>query len=407
MAAQWYRWHASCEERAHESGWLLRNSYTQLAALPAAAARAAGLRYVTDRGPGIGRRRTGSAFRYIALGGKPIRDAETISRIRALAIPPAWTDVWICPLEDGHLQAVGRDARGRKQYLYHTRWREVRDEAKYGRLGAFGRALPRIRRRVARDLVRSGLPRDKVLATVVRLLESTFIRIGNAEYARENDSFGLTTLRERQVRVEGSQLRFKFRGKSGVPHEVALNDARLARIVRRMQELPGEELFQYIDDDGDTRAIESADVNEYLRSIAGDDFTSKDFRTWAGTLLCARALSALPPPRSPTAGGRDIKRAVEAASQMLRNTPAVCRKCYIHPRVFESYLSGRLPVAMRGRAEEAALIRLLESRANGSTERALAKPAVRARRLRLARRHAPIRRTHRRAPYRSHDGLRA
>src|SRR5438067_10386731 len=202
MAAQWYRWHASCEECPHESGHPLRKSYTQLAALPAAAARAAGLRYVTDTGPGIGRRRSGGAFRYIAPGGKPIRDAETISRIRALAIPPAWTDVWICPLEDGHLQAVGRDARGRKQYRYHTRWREVRDEAKYGRLAAFGRALPRIRRRVARDLARPGLPREKVLAAVVRLLESTFIRIGNAEYARENESFGLTTLRERQVRVQ-------------------------------------------------------------------------------------------------------------------------------------------------------------------------------------------------------------
>ena len=318
--------------------------------------------------------------------------------------------MWICPLEDGHLQAVGRDARRRKQYRYHARWREVRDEAKYGRLATFGRALPRIRRRVARDLARPGLPRDKVLAAVVRLLESTFIRIGNAEYARENESFGLTTLRERQVRVQGPRLRFKFRGKSGVPHEVALTDARLARIVRRMQELPGEQLFHYIDDDGSARAIESTDVNTYLRSIAGDDFTSKDFRTWAGTLLCARALSALPAPRSATVGRRDIRRAVEAASQVLRNTPAVCRKCYIHPRVFESYLAGRLPAAMRGRSQEAALIRLLESRTNGSSDMALAKRPIRARRLRhsthlrTTKSHVPI---PRRSPDRSHDGLRA
>jgi DNA topoisomerase-1 len=390
----------------------LRKSYTQLV-MPAAAARAAGLRYVTNAGSGIRRQRAGKAFRYIAPSGRTVRDAETLSRIRALAIPPAWSDVWICPLEDGHLQAIGRDARGRRQYRYHTRWREVRDEAKYGRLAAFGRALPRIRRRVARDLAKAGLPRDKVLATVVRLLESTFIRIGNAEYARENESFGLTTLRERQVRVEGSRLRFRFRGKSGVLHEVALTDARLARIVRRMQELPGEELFHYIDDDGDTRPIESADVNAYLRSIAGDDFTSKDFRTWAGTLLCARALSTLPQPRSATAGRRDIRRAVEAASQMLRNTPAVCRKCYIHPQVFESYLGGALQQAMRGRSEETALIELLENRARrpAGFERAEREP--RARPLRRAvkhgrhERHPPLRRSHRSRRVGSDGGLRA
>ncbi|MFN2646363.1 MAG: DNA topoisomerase IB [Burkholderiales bacterium] len=362
------------------------------------------MRYVSHASPGIRRQRVGSGFRYLSSGGKTVRDAETLSRIRALVIPPAWTDVWICPLEDGHLQAVGRDARGRKQYRYHAHWREVRDEAKYGRLAAFGRALPRIRRRVSRDLTRTGLPREKVLATVVRLLESTFIRIGNAEYARENDSFGLTTLRERQVRVEGSRLRFKFRGKSGVPHEVALTDAQLARIVRRMQELPGEELFQYLDDEGKTRPIESTDVNAYLRSIAGDDFTSKDFRTWAGTLLCARALWALAPPRSPTAGRRDIRQAVEAASQTLRNTPAVCRKCYIHPQVFESYLAGRLQQAMRGRPEEAALIELLENR---RTSFAAAERQIRARGLRLGTRapaprprHAPLHAAHRRSPRR-------
>jgi DNA topoisomerase-1 len=280
-------------------------------------------------------------------------------RIRALAIPPAWTDVWICAREDGHLQATGRDARRRKQYRYHSRWREVRDDTKYGRLVMFGRALPRIRRQVARDLARSGLPREKVLATVVHLLETTFIRVGNEEYARENDSFGLTTLRDRQVRVNGKNLKFRFRGKSGVPHEVALTDPRIARIVRRMQDLPGQELFQYLDDDGGTRAIESADVNAYLRSTAGDEFTSKDFRTWAGTLLCARALRALPPPSSAAAGRRDVVQAVQAVARELRNTPAVCRKCYIHPAIIQGHLDGRLRDALRGRSARAGLIFLL------------------------------------------------
>ena len=354
---------------------------------PEAAARAAGLRYVSDSHTGMRRERARQGFKYLSPSGASIRDKAVLARIRSLAIPPAWTDVWICPRADGHLQATGRDARGRKQYRYHALWREVRDEAKYGRLAAFGRALPRIRRRVARDLARAGLPRDKVLATVVRLLECTFIRVGNAEYARENESFGLTTLREQQVRVDGSRLRFRFRGKSGVPHEVALTDRRLARIVRRMQELPGEALFHYVDDDGATHAIESADVNAYLKSIAGTEFTSKDFRTWAGTLRCARALRALPPPASQSAGRRTLREAIEAAAKMLRNTPAVCRKCYIHPRVTESYLAGQLGEAMRGRSEEAALIRLLSRSTNGSRgARARKIPAsfLRARVLRTA-----------------------
>jgi len=333
---------------------------------PAATARAAGLRYVSDSDTGIRRERARQAFHYVSPAGASLRDKAVLARIRSLAIPPAWTDVWICPRADGHLQATGRDARGRKQYRYHPLWREVRDEAKYGRLAAFGRALPRIRRRVARDLARPGLPREKVLATVVRLLECTFIRIGNAEYARENESFGLTTLRERQVRVDGARLRFRFRGKSGVPHEAALTDRRLARIVRRMQELPGEELFHYADDDGATHAIESADVNAYLKSIAGTEFTSKDFRTWAATLLCARALCALPLPSSQNAGRRTLRQAIEATAKTLRNTPTVCRKCYIHPRITESYLLGQLGEAMHGRSEEAALIRLLSRRNNGS-----------------------------------------
>ncbi|HEY3076744.1 MAG TPA: DNA topoisomerase IB [Burkholderiales bacterium] len=326
-------------------------SYTRLPALPAESARAAGLRYVSDAVAGIERRAARMGFRYLASDGAAVRDKATLARIRALAVPPAWTDVWICPREDGHLQATGRDARRRKQYRYHPRWREVRDESKYGRLVAFGRALPRIRRRVARDLARPGLPREKVLATLVRLLETTYIRIGNEEYARDNESFGLTTLRERQVRVAGAQLRFRFRGKSGVPHEIALTDRRIAQIVRRMQDLPGQELFQYVDEDGSTRAIESTDVNAYLKSVAGEEFTSKDFRTWAGTLLCARALRRLPPPQSAAAGRREVAQAIAAVARELRNTRAVCRKCYVHPAIIESYLEGRL--------QRAALLSLL------------------------------------------------
>ena len=325
----------------------------------AESARAAGLRYVNDSLPGIARRANGKAFRYLSPSGARVRDRATLHRIRALAVPPAWTDVWICPRPDGHIQATGRDARYRKQYRYHDRWREVRDETKYGRLAAFARALPRIRRRVARDLALPGLPRDKALATIVRLLEATFIRIGNAEYARQNESFGLTTLRERQARVNGSTLRLRFKGKSGVPHEVEFTDRRIARIVRHMQDLPGEELFQYLDDKGEPHPIESTDVNAYLKSIAGADFTSKDFRTWAGTLLCLRALRRLGAPTSSAAGRREVAQAVHAVAKELRNTRAVCRKCYIHPAVIDSYLDGRLQEAAGTRSDQAALLALL------------------------------------------------
>lgn len=327
---------------------------------PADSARAAGLRYVSDAGPGIERRRTSTRFRYFAPGGAPVRDAPTLKRIRALAIPPAWSDVWISPRADGHLQATGRDARRRKQYRYHDRWREVRDETKYGRLAAFARALPRIRRRVAHDIALPGLPREKALATIVRLLETTFVRIGNAEYARDNESFGLTTLRERQARVDGSRLRLRFKGKSGVPHEITLEDRRIARIVRSMQDLPGEELFQYLDEGGRAHAIESADVNAYLKSMAGAEFTSKDFRTWAGTVLCLRALRRLPAPPSAASGRRELAQAVQTVARELRNTRAVCRKCYIHPVVVETYLNGDLPAATGARSEHAALLALLE-----------------------------------------------
>ncbi len=327
-------------------------------------AQSAGLRYSLDHGPGLLRKRARSDFRYLTPEGRPLRHDATLRRIRSLAIPPAWTDVWICPREDGHLQATGRDARGRKQYRYHPRWRDVRDETKYGRMAAFAKALPRIRGRVRRDLARKGLPREKVLAALVRLLETTFIRIGNEEYARQNRSFGLTTLRGRQVSVRGARLKFEFRGKSGVEHSIELTDPRLAALVRRMQDLPGEELFQYVDDSGDTRAIESADVNAYLKQIAGEAFTSKDFRTWAGTVLSLERLKSQPAPRSDAEARRAVSNAVAAVAAQLGNTQAVCRKCYIHPEVLASYAAGDLPrVLKRVRSPESAIVALLRRQA--------------------------------------------
>jgi DNA topoisomerase-1 len=278
-------------------------------------------------------------FRYRNARGRLIRDAETLKRIRRLAVPPAWERVWICPREDGHLQATGRDARRRKQYRYHQDWRTVRDGTKFDRMADFARALPRIRRRVARDLAHRGLPRDKILATVVRLLETTFIRVGNEEYARENSSFGLTTLRTRQVKVNGSKIRFQFRGKSGVEHAIELDDARMAAIVRRVRDLPGQELFQYVDEDGTQHSVDSADVNAYIREAAGAEFTSKDFRTWAGTRLAEEALRRIGPWRSRTEGQRNVGKAMEAVSRLLGNTKTVCRKCYVHPQVIETYLN--------------------------------------------------------------------
>lgn len=251
-------------------------------------------------------------------------------------IPPAWTDVWICPNPNGHLQATGRDARGRKQYRYHARWRRVRDETKYERMLLFGGVLPRIRARLRDDLARPGLPREKVLATVVRLLETTFIRVGNEEYARQNNSFGLTTLKSRHVAVQGSRLEFRFPGKSGKNHAIRLSDRRLARLVRRCRELPGQDLFQYLDESGAPQPIDSGDVNDYLRAIAGDEFTTKDFRTWAGTLLAAQALTAPDDPALPTPKARAV-RATKSVADRLGNTPAVCRKCYIHPAVFQAF----------------------------------------------------------------------
>jgi len=287
-----------------------------------------------------------------------------LARIRALVIPPAWTEVWICPDPRGHLQATGRDARGRKQYRYHARWREVRDGDKYGRLPEFGRALPAIRRRVARDLSRPGLPRPKVLAAVVKLLETTFIRVGNDEYARQNRSFGLTTMRDGHVRVSGSKVNFLFRGKSGVQHALEFDDRRLARIVKQCRDLPGQELFQYREADGKVVDVGSEDVNAYLKEITGTDFTSKDFRTWAGTVLAAKLLCDCEPCTSPTAAKKAVATAIDEVAKRLGNTRAVCRKCYVHPAVIESYLDGSITRAMGKLTQsEAALLRFLERRA--------------------------------------------
>jgi DNA topoisomerase I len=337
---------------------------------PQHAAESAGLRYVTDSRPGIRRRRVGKGFSYVGPDGRTVRDPRTVARIRALAIPPAYTDVWICPDANGHIQATGRDARGRKQYRYHPRWREVRDETKFGRMLAFSAVLPRIRQQVDQDLRRSGLPREKVLAAVVRLLECTGIRVGNDEYARTNDSFGLTTLRDEHVDVTGSTMRFAFRGKSGKTHSVTLSDRRLARIVSHCQALPGEELFQYVDEAGEQQTVDSGDVNEYLKSITGQEFTAKDFRTWNGTILAVAALREL----GPSATEREVKsaivRAVDKVAEQLNNTRAVCRKYYVHPAVFETYAAGTMLDALANgdlppaaehalTAEEEAIVRLL------------------------------------------------
>jgi DNA topoisomerase-1 len=340
-----------------------------LAEPPMAAARAADLRYVGDWQPGITRKRRNKNFIYLDRNGKTLRDPETKARIRSLVIPPAWTDVWICENPDGHLQATGRDARRRKQYRYHPRWREVRDDNKYARMIAFGETLPRIRARVKRDLALTGLPRAKVLATVVKLLESTHIRVGNEEYARTNESFGLATLRNRHVKISGEKIRFDFRGKSGVQHAIDLADRRLARIVKRCQDLPGYELFQYIDDDGQCVAIEASDVNDYLREIAGAEFTTKDFRTWAGTVLALRSLCQAADAATRTEDKRRLVEAIGSVAKRLGNTKAVCRKCYIHPAVIESHTSGELKSFLSRKShwqapglsrDEAALLALLK-----------------------------------------------
>jgi DNA topoisomerase-1 len=336
---------------------------------PVESARAAGLRYVTDDGPGLRRRKRGKGFTYVDPQVRTVRDAPTLERIRKLAIPPAWTDVWICPRANGHLQATGRDARGRKQYRYHADWRQVRDETKFGRMIAFGDALPKIRERIDRDLSQRGLGREKVLATVVKLLETTLIRVGNREYMLQNNSYGLTTLRDQHVDVEGSTLRFEFRGKSGKEHAVEVHDRRLARIVRQCRDLPGQKLFQYLDESGDRQSVSSEDVNDYLRETTGEDFSAKDFRTWGGTVLALSALLEVGGCDSEQEANHAVVEAIKHVAGQLGNRPAICRKYYVHPVVIESFLGGTLAGALVDAAGgaggglgemEARLLRLLK-----------------------------------------------
>jgi DNA topoisomerase-1 len=353
-------------------------------------AEAAGLRYVTDAVPGIRRQRRGRGFGYIGADGAVIRDKAELERIRKLVIPPRWTDVWICPNPSGHLQVTARDARGRKQYRYHPRYRAVRDETKFGRMIAFSEILPQIRERVEHDVALPELARDKVLATVVWLLERTLIRVGNDEYARDNGSFGLTTLRRKHVTVSGAKLRFEFRGKSGVPHSVAVTDRRIARVVQRCQELPGQELFQYLDDDGRRQSVDAGDINDYLRRITGRQVTAKDFRTWAGTTLAAAALRELGSFKTEKQGKAHIVAAIDQISKRLGNTRAVCRKYYVHPAIIEAYLQGvtipPTPVDVRQlrtsggppglRRDEVAVIELLRQRGKAEPLKPVVDPAA-------------------------------
>lgn len=342
---------------------------------PQEAAEEAGLRYVSDEKPGYTRKRRGKKFTYFDTDGKEIRDEVRILRLNRLAIPPAYTDVWICPSPNGHLQATGRDDRGRKQYRYHERWREERDENKYEKMVIFAQVLPKIRRRINKDLKLPGLPRQKVLATVVQLLERTFIRVGNEEYAKENKSFGLTTMRNRHVDVKGATVRFRFRGKSGKEHDIDTEDRRVARIMRKLQELPGQEVFQYLDEAGERHQVTSDDVNTYLKEITGEEFTAKDFRTWAGTVMAAMALQAQEAFENKSQARKNVKDAIKAVAKVLGNTPTVCRKCYVHPAVLETYLDGNLIEGLKKqtekkladslgdlRADEAAVLSFLQER---------------------------------------------
>lgn len=320
------------------------------------AARAAGLRYISDRRPGLRRVKSGKNFRYVDPNDKPVRDEEILGRIKSLVIPPAWNDVWISPFANGHLQATGRDARGRKQSRYHPKWRETRDENKYERMTHFAAALPRIRERVAEHLALPGLPKQKVLATIVSVMEATHIRVGNVEYARENKSYGLTTMRNKHVEVHGAEVTFSFQGKSGVKHTIDLHDRRLAKIIKRCEDLPGYELFQYLDKEGETHSVDSQDVNDYLQEIAGEHFTAKDFRTWAGSVLACDMLREIGPYETATQAKKNVVQAIAAVAAKLGNTPSVCRKCYVHPAVLEAYLNGTHldPEAQAAAGKEAA-----------------------------------------------------
>lgn len=342
-------------------------------------AETAGLVYFSDEEPGIRRRKNGKRFSYIGTQGTPLLGKPVLNRIRALAIPPAWTDVWICPDPEGHVQATGRDAAGRKQYIYHPRWREARDGAKFEHMLDFARLLPRIRERVAKDMRRINLSREKVLATIVHLLDATLIRVGNPDYAEQNKSYGLTTLRDRHAAIDGSELRFEFKGKSGITWKLKLRDRRIARAVKQCQDIPGQHLFQYFDENGDRQPVTSTEVNAYLREISGADVTAKDFRTWAGTVLAASALLEFEGFQSETGAKRNVNAAIKQVAQRLGNTPAICRKCYVHPDLLECYLEGRLSdglglskrVVLDGdlQAIESAVLRLLQRRLRERTRK--------------------------------------
>ncbi len=346
---------------------------------PQEAAKLAKLRYVRDDRPGIRRKRAGKGFSYADSDGHIIRDKDTLARIKHLAVPPAWREVWICPYANGHIQATGIDDRGRKQYRYHERWRATRDENKYARLLTFACVLPKIRVRVDDDLKKTGLPREKVLAAIVKLMERTAIRVGNEEYARSNKSYGLTTMKNRHATVEGAHLVFKFPGKSGVRHTIDLNDRQLARIVAKTQDLPGQDLFEWVDEGGAPHTISSVDVNAYLKEISGDDFTAKDFRTWTGTVLAAMTLLEMEAFDSQAQAKRNVVAAIKSVAKRLGNTAAVCRKCYVHPAVLDSYLGGTLAESMATSTrserrknldallpEEAAVLALLQKRLQSS-----------------------------------------
>ncbi|MBA3518260.1 MAG: DNA topoisomerase IB [Rhizobiales bacterium] len=342
---------------------------------PVEAAESAGLDYVSDEEPGIRRRRAGKGFAYQGLDGKVVRDPKILARIRKLAIPPAYADVWICPTDTGHIQATGRDAKGRKQYRYHPRWREVRDSTKFEHMLDFAKVLPAIRARIDADMARRGLPREKVLATVVHLLENTLIRVGNLDYAKQNKSYGLTTLRDKHVDVDGAKLRFVFKGKSGKSWNLQVKDRRIARIVKACQDVPGQHLFQYVDENGERQRVASTDVNSYLREISGRDITAKDFRTWAGTVLAAIALQEFELFDTNAKAKKNVRAAIEKVSARLGNTPTICRKCYIHPEVLNCYLEGALLEGIQQeveaelrdelaslKPEEAAVLTLLQRR---------------------------------------------
>jgi len=375
--------------RAKSNGAAQASPANEAASLLEQVARAdakdAGLLYVTGTEPGYSRVRRGKSFSYRDQHGRPLKDKAEIARLKQLAIPPAYSDVWICASPRGHIQATGRDARGRKQYRYHSTWRVTRDATKFDRILDFADNLPELRAHVLRDLRRPGLPREKVLATVVYLLENTLVRIGNEEYARSNKSYGLTTLRDRHVAVQGSALRFNFMGKSGKEWKLKLADRRVAKIVRACQELPGQHLFQYLDDDGARQKITSADLNAYLRDIAGDEVTAKDFRTWAGTVLAALALAEFEAFDSEAAAQRNLRQAIEHVARQLGNTPSICRKCYIHPEILSGYLDGtlidtlqqRIKQALRRKEklkpEEAAVLAILRQRLEKEARRKAAK----------------------------------